>query len=479
MVQLMLDSSILDTLLEDTPVSGFNGWIEGINLPDMVQLMCLSGGEFELQVKSGGKTGSVYFAGGEVRHAETGGMKGVDAFYEIMCWPCGGFCIRPGTVPEITVEVPWNFLLIEALRLVDERAGISDGEAAVEEQRPARVFVVDDSSLVKKALKQIITEDLGGEIAGEATNGKEALQFLEDHSPDLITLDINMPVMGGDLALKHIMVRSPCPVALFSGINRESFPRVMDYFRLGAVDFIVKPGVNQSWDNVSHRIGRLMSQVTSLRLSNVRRARTPRRVDSSMSPGLPATKLVLILGGMGGLLEIQKVLPALECRDDTAVLLCQEMGQELLDFFADYMNDFTRITVLPLSHGAPLLSRQCWVTGWDAPIGIISDNDGAAVSAAEQDEVNFDAASLLSSAAHAFGPGLQVIILSGAGAGLKEALGEVREKGASIMVQEPSSSLLPCELEEIKEQYPDFIYAEPEKIAETASGISGNSSAPV
>ena len=477
MVQLMLDSSMLDTLLEETPASGFNGWIEGINLPDIVQLMCLSGGEFELQARSGAHEGSIYFAGGEVRHAEAGGQKGVDAFYEIMCWPCGAFCIRPGTAPENSVEVPWNFLLIEALRLVDERAGNTD-ESPVEEERPASVFVVDDSTLVKKALKQIITDDLGGTIAGEATNGKEALKFLEEHSPDLITLDINMPVMGGDLALKHIMVRSPCPVALFSGINRESFPRVMDYFRLGAVDFIVKPGVNQSWDTVSHRIGRLMSVVRNLRLSNVRRARTPRKVDASMSPGLPATRLVLILGGMGGLLEIQKVLPAMECRDDTAVLLCQEMGQELLDFFADYMNDFTRITVLPLSHGAPLLSRQCWVAGWDVPIGIISDNDGAAVSAAGQEGAEFDAVSLLNSAAHAFGPGLQVIILSGAGAGLGSALGEARDKGAAIMVQEPSSSLLPDELEEIRQQYPDFVYAEPEKIAETAAGISGSGSAP-
>ncbi len=477
MAQLMLDSTILNSLMEETPASAFNGWIEGINLPDIVQLMCLSGGEFELQVKSGGQEGAIYFSGGEVRHATAGIQKGVDAFYDIMCWPRGAFCIRPGKASEITVEVPWNFLLIEALRLADERAERPE-ETVSQEERPVGVFVVDDSTLVKKALKQIIAEVLGGEIAGEATNGKEALKFLENNSPDLITLDINMPVMGGDLALKHIMVRSPCPVALFSGINRESFPRVMDYFRLGAVDFIVKPGVNQSWDTVACRIGSLMSVVRKLRLSNVRRARTPRKVEASMSPGLPATRLVLILGGMGGLLEIQKVLPALECRDDTAVLLCQEMGPELLDFFADYMNDFTRITVLPLSHGAPLLSRQCWVTGWDAPISIISDNDGAAVSAADQANINFDTSELLRSAARAFGSGLQVMVLSGAGAGSEHALAEAHEKGAAVIVQEPASSLLPHELEVIKERYPDYIYTEPEKMAETAAASAGGGGTP-
>ncbi len=334
-----------------------------------------------------------------------------------------------------------------------------------EKQKKTSIFVVDDSNLVKKAIKQIIVEELDGEIAGEATNGKEALEFLENNKPDLITLDINMPVMGGDLALKHIMVRSPCPVALFSGINRESFPRVMDYFRLGAVDFIVKPGVNQSWDSVTRRLGRLMSVAGSLNLSNVRRARTPRRVEASMPPGLPATRLLLILGGIGGVLEIQKVLPMLSPDDQTAILLCQEIGEELLDFFADYLNSVTPVTVLPLSHGAPLLSRQCWVAGWDTPIGVISDNNGAAVSAAEDSENGFDPVMLIESAAHAFGSGLNVIVLSGAADAVGEALLSASKKGARIIVQEPGSCLLPGRAVELKEKTPEFIYAEPEKIA--------------
>jgi len=469
MAQLMFDSSILDSLLEETPSQAFNGWIEGINLPDIVQLMCLSGGDFQLQVRSGEKEGSIFFSEGEVRHAIIGTQTGIDAFYEMMCWPKGAFCIRPSAPPEITVEVPWNFLLIEALRIADERSAGHVQKETEDQTRRVGVFVVDDSSLVKKALKQIITEDLGGEIAGEATNGKEALEFLEDHKPDLITLDINMPVMGGDLALKHIMVRSPCPVALFSGINREGFARIMDYFRLGAVDFIVKPGVNQSWDSVSERIGRLMSAVHKLKISNVRRARTPRRVQASMTPGLPANRLILILGGMGGLLEIQKVLPALECRDDTAVLLCQDMGPELLDFFADYMNDFTRITVLSLSHGAPLLSRQCWVSGWDVPIKIISDNDGAAVSASKEGGTDFQPEELVMSAAEAFGSGLQIIMLSGSGLDAVDILSAAHDKGAHIIVQEPSSSLLPDELQGIRERFPNFTYVEPEKIAEAVA----------
>ncbi len=463
-----MESANLDTMLQDTPETGFNGWIEGVNLPDLVQLLCLSGGDFVLQVKSGDAQGDICFSGGEVRHAVTGSEKGVDAFYEMMCWPNGSFCIRPGSTPETSVEVPWNFLLIEALRLADERAG---GKEKGEEEKlePPSVFVVDDSSLVKKALKQIITDELGGKIAGEATNGKEALKFLEEHTPDLITLDINMPVMGGDLALKHIMVRSPCPVALFSGINRSSFPRVMDYFRLGAVDFIVKPGVNQSWDIVTERIGRLMSCVKRLKLANVRRARTPRKVEETMPPGLPATKLVLILGGLGGLLELQKVLPALECRDDTAVLVCQEMGSELLDFFADYMNDFTRITVLPLSHGAPLLSRQCWISGWDTPIRIISDNDGAAVSAISEDDSGFDTDALIATAARAFGSGLTVIMLSGSGGGVSHGIDDALAQDARIIVQEPSSSLLPDELQAVIEKYDGILRAEPEKMSDLVS----------
>jgi chemotaxis response regulator CheB len=181
-------------------------------------------------------------------------------------------------------------------------------------------------------------------------------------------------------------------------------------------------------------------------------------------------KLILIFGGMGGLLEIQKLLPALPCDDDTAILLCQEMGPELPDFFADYMNDFTKITVLPLSHGAPLLSRQCWVAGWDAPIRVISDNDGAAVSAAEDEQTDFDVSTMVASAVHAFGSGLKIIMLSGAGFGAGGALADAVVRGAEIIVQEPASCLLPDEMKRLKERHPDFIYAEPEKIAGIVKG---------
>ena len=68
------------------------------------------------------------------------------------------------------------------------------------------------------------------------------------------------------------------------------------------------------------------------------------------------------------------------------------------------------------------------------------------------------------------------MVLSGAVAGSEDALAEAYEKGAAVIVQEPASSLLPHELEAIKERYPDYIYTEPEKMAETAAASAGGSS---
>jgi two-component system chemotaxis response regulator CheB len=104
-----------------------------------------------------------------------------------------------------------------------------------------KVLVVDDSALVRKLFGRVLAEDAGFDV-GFARDGLEALAQLETFKPDVITLDINMPQMNGLECLDRIMVQRPCPVVMVSSLTAEGADTTYDALRLGAVDFIAKPG---------------------------------------------------------------------------------------------------------------------------------------------------------------------------------------------------------------------------------------------
>ncbi len=103
----------------------------------------------------------------------------------------------------------------------------------------AKIFIVDDSRIIRKVLTAALT-GAGHEIIGEASNGEEALTALESITPDLVTLDITMPVMDGLETLANIRIKYPdLKVIMISAAGQKN--KVMQALKLGALDFIRKP----------------------------------------------------------------------------------------------------------------------------------------------------------------------------------------------------------------------------------------------
>jgi two-component system chemotaxis response regulator CheB len=82
-----------------------------------------------------------------------------------------------------------------------------------------RVLVVDDSRVLTKIVSRILERDPAIQVAGTAENGLEAIEKVESLKPDVVTLDIEMPVMNGIEALKHIMATNPLPVIMLSTLT--------------------------------------------------------------------------------------------------------------------------------------------------------------------------------------------------------------------------------------------------------------------
>ncbi|MEO7719333.1 MAG: chemotaxis response regulator protein-glutamate methylesterase [Capsulimonas sp.] len=113
---------------------------------------------------------------------------------------------------------------------------------------PIKVLVVDDSAFMRKMITDIVARDSGMTVVGQARDGADALQKLDALKPDVITLDIEMPVKDGYTALTEIMQRRPTPVVMVSSLTQAGADMTMRCLEAGAVDFIGKPSGSISLD---------------------------------------------------------------------------------------------------------------------------------------------------------------------------------------------------------------------------------------
>ena len=448
--------------------SGFAGEIDGLSLVDIVQFACLAGDERKLTVLHEQNQGIICFADNEIVHARFGELVGEDAFYRIMSWPSGTFSMIFSVCSERTIDSSWNFLLLEAARRLDEQ----DDEPVENKTEQLGILVVDDSRLFTKAFVKLFEEKIDASVVGTANNGKEAVKFLEMQVPDLVTLDINMPVMGGEVALKHIMIRSPAPVVLVSSFNDQVCSRLMDFMRFGAVDVVAKPVTPKSWNIVSSRLQYILNHVKDFRVDNVSRAKLLQEVDltSKQKPVKGASRLVLIIGGLGGLLELQKIIPFLEYDNDTAVLVMQNMYPTIDHHLAVYLNQFTPYSCQAVKSESPLLGGQCLIGDSLGQKELLFEQDMMFViteteTDEEEDILGPQRDSLLDSASGMLGAALTVVVLSGVEQGVKQGLGNVFSKGGRIILQTPESCLFPGPVEEIRTLGVEEICLKSEEIA--------------
>jgi two-component system chemotaxis response regulator CheB len=137
-----------------------------------------------------------------------------------------------------------------------------------------KVLVVDDASFMIKAVSEFLESDPGIEVVGSAKNGLEGIEKIKELHPDVITLDIDMPVMDGISAMRHIMIESPVPVVVLSSLSGDG-SITFEALRLGVVDFVPKPSgaisadINSSKQQIIDRL----KIAHSVNFENIRRVK--------------------------------------------------------------------------------------------------------------------------------------------------------------------------------------------------------------
>lgn len=154
---------------------------------------------------------------------------------------------------------------------------------------PYKVIVVDDSAFMRRIISDLIEHEPGFKVIGTAKNGREAIDLIGTHKPDLVTMDVEMPEMNGLEALGLIMQQHPLPVIMFSGINEQGMRETIMALELGAFDFIRKPSASTSSHDIEQVGQQLREQLRAAMNAVERRAARQAALAAKTPERLPPT----------------------------------------------------------------------------------------------------------------------------------------------------------------------------------------------
>jgi two-component system, chemotaxis family, protein-glutamate methylesterase/glutaminase len=339
--------------------------------------------------------------------------------------------------------------------LVDRKAGKSI-QAAMQKNTPAqqdaverrnlKVLVVDDSKMIRRALCDIIASDGNMQVVGEAGNGQEALDVLRKIDPDVITLDINMPVMDGLTCLKHIMIHHPTPTVMISALTKEGALETFDSLKYGAIDFLPKPSRVKGGDLKSQQaeILRKIELVASVQIESIRYLCRPNREKNQPEQNQSAPQYVLAFGvAEGGYGALLNVIPRLRADLPAAYIAVMYQAAHHIDGFARYLNRCSELDIQRATDGTLLQAGRCYLAAATEYVTLVNDNHQQRLQVNPSPFPTRSGAinSLMASVAQTMNEKAVGIILTGAGEDGIEGLGKIIHAGGVAFVQDPKSAL--------------------------------------
>ncbi len=310
---------------------------------------------------------------------------------------------------------------------------------------PIRVLIVDDSALIRQMLTEILTSDAEIEVVGTAPDALVARERIKALSPDVITLDIEMPHMDGLSFLEKLMALHPLPVIMVSTLGRQGPSLALRAMELGAVDWIAKPtlGIRSGMEALaSELIGKVkMAAATRPRSGGAPRLLPTVRVEASDDD---IGRIVAIGASTGGVEALRHVIGHLP-QSAPGILITQHMPPGFTASFARRMNEQCAVTVMEATDGALIKRGHVYIAPGSRHLEIALKgkdyicrlHDDAPVSG-HRPSVDV----LFRSVAEVVGDEALGIILTGMGRDGAAGLLAMRQRGARTLGQSEASCVI-------------------------------------
>ena len=304
-----------------------------------------------------------------------------------------------------------------------------------------KVLVVDDSSFMRKSISYMLKTDTAIDVVDTAGNGEEALQKVQELHPDVVLLDIAMPMMDGLTALTHIMAECPTPVLILSGMDVSV---ILKSLRLGAVDYIQKPAGVISYD-IDEIKDEIITKVHIASRANV----------SMIEPSIPeepymtgkakhaARKRIVIIGAStGGPKATTTVLSGIPDTISAGIVIVQHMRKEFTPFFSEQLKLECPLNISEAKDNDLIGAGRVFVAPGGFQTGIEKDGMYKRIrltnGAVKLQSIDYT----MESAVRVYGGDIVGVLLTGMGSDGAKGLKAIKDAGGSTIAEDESTCVI-------------------------------------
>ncbi len=329
-----------------------------------------------------------------------------------------------------------------------------------------RVMVIDDSALVRKIAADILSADPDMCVVAAASQAEFALPKLDKEKPDVITLDIEMPGMGGLEAIRRIMAVRPTPIVVLSSHAQKGAELTLQALDLGAVDFVPKPSASLSGGltAIAEELREKVRAASHVALTaapgpaappaapalSMRCAATPPRAAAEPRPlpdfaGETDMEVIAVGASTGGPVALKTVLSMLPADLPVGVVVVQHMPPVFTKAFADRLDSCCEVLVKEAVHGDAILPGRVLLAPGDWHMTVSRFGGAARVELNKAENVNGHRPSvdvLMHSVAMVYGSRAAGVIMTGMGKDGAQGFNELHRHGGWVIAQDRGSSVI-------------------------------------
>ncbi len=304
-----------------------------------------------------------------------------------------------------------------------------------------KVAVVDDSAFMRKVISDELNSQNGIDVVAKFKNGKELIDLYDIYKPDIITLDIEMPVMNGLETLKALKEKNiACPVIMLSSLTSENSAHTMECLGLGATDFIEKPTANMITDGNIFK-DTLVEKITAIVLNKKRDLKKGRRTIKCNNEKKinKAVDAVVIGASTGGPKALQSLLTEIDSDIGVPIFVVQHMPRGFTKAFADRLNTICGLKVVEAENGMEIEKNTIYIA--KGGYHMVLKNDKCIYLNEEPSIWGVRPAvdKLFNSAAEVYGGNLLSVVLTGMGRDGARGTEVIKDKGG-ITISEHEST---------------------------------------